>query len=97
MAQMRPKRGARCQVDAVKVRIRETPHEREVDGVSLSGFLPGTVRDVSPSIGSWLIAQEYALPEMRSTMSQAEEFFSAVRGIPQVVADRPRRLRRPKR
>ncbi|PWT83561.1 MAG: hypothetical protein C5B57_06640 [Blastocatellia bacterium] len=97
MAQLRPKCGAQCQRDLVKVRIRETPHEREVDGVSLSGFLPGTVRDVSPSIGSWLIAQEYAAPEMRSTRSQAEEFFSAVRGIREVVADRPRRLRRPRR
>jgi hypothetical protein len=80
----------------VKVRIRETPNEREIDGISLSGLLPGTVRDVSSSLASWLIAQEYAVLEMRSSKSQAEEFFSGVRGLREVVADRPRRLRRPK-
>jgi hypothetical protein len=80
---------------AVKVRIRETPIEREVDGVSLSSFIPGTVRDVSSSIGSWLIAQGYAVPEMRSSKTESEEFFAGVRGLREVVADRPQPRRRP--
>ena len=49
----------------VKVRILATPRERELDGVSLDLFLPGMVRDVSSSLGAWLIAQGYALSEMR--------------------------------
>jgi hypothetical protein len=56
----------------VKVRIKETPREPEVDGVRLDRFQRGDVREVSPSIGSWLIAEGYAEPEMRQT--QSEEF-----------------------
>jgi hypothetical protein len=37
-----------------------------MDGVNLDRLAPGTVRDVSPSIGSWLIAEGYAEPEMRN-------------------------------
>jgi hypothetical protein len=58
----------------VKVRIRTTPKELEVDGVKLDRFSPGAVREVSPSIGSWLIAEGYAEPEMRA--EAREEGFS---------------------
>ena len=37
-----------------------------MDGVNLDGFAPGTVRDVSASIGLWLVAEGYAEPEMRT-------------------------------
>jgi hypothetical protein len=37
-----------------------------LDGIRLDRFEPGSIREVSPSIGSWLIAQGYAVPEMRS-------------------------------
>jgi hypothetical protein len=57
----------------VKVRIKATPKEHEIDGVSLEGFSPGTVREVSPQVGSWLIVEQYADAEMRRTPS-AEEF-----------------------
>ena len=33
--------------------------------MTLDRFEPGTVREVSASIGSWLIAEGYAIPEMR--------------------------------
>jgi len=49
----------------VKVRIRKTPAEREIDGVNLDRFAPGAVRDVSSSLASWLIVEGYAEPEMR--------------------------------
>jgi hypothetical protein len=63
----------------VKVRIKKAPTEREIDGVSLRGMLPGAVRDVSPSLGTWLIAEEYADSEMRQSSDiddQREGFFN---------------------
>jgi hypothetical protein len=38
-----------------------------VDGVNLDRLAPGAVRNVSMSIASWLIAEGYAEPEMRSS------------------------------
>jgi len=49
----------------VKIRIKKTPAEREIDGVPLQGMLPGSVRDVSAVLGSWLITEGYADSEMR--------------------------------
>jgi hypothetical protein len=49
----------------VKVRIKKTPEEREIDGIPLKGMLPGAVRDVSAVLGSWLITEGYADTEMR--------------------------------
>jgi hypothetical protein len=49
----------------VRVRITATPVEKEVDGIPLGIFVPGTVRNVSSSLGLWLIAQGYAQAEMR--------------------------------
>jgi hypothetical protein len=58
----------------VKVRIKKKPVEREIDGVSLESLLPGAVRDLSPTLGSWLIAEEYADSEMRQSTSTDDEF-----------------------
>jgi hypothetical protein len=59
----------------VKVRISKTPDIAEMDGVRLDDMRPGSVREVSPSIGSWLIAERYAEPEMRSSFRMYEEDF----------------------
>jgi hypothetical protein len=59
----------------VKVRISKTPDIPEMDGVRLDDMRPGSVREVSPSIGSWLIAERYAEPEMRSSFRMHEEDF----------------------
>jgi hypothetical protein len=50
----------------VKVRILKIPDELQVDGVQLNHLVPGEVSEVSPSVGSWLIVQGYAVLEMRS-------------------------------
>jgi hypothetical protein len=72
----------------VKVRIREKPREREVDGVRLDKLERGTVRDVSPSIGSWLITLGYADPEMRQGSTEDLARFRSPRDT---ADDRPRR------
>jgi hypothetical protein len=56
----------------VKIRIKKTPAERDIDGVSLKGMTPGTVRDVSAVLGSWLITEGYADSEMRQARSTDE-------------------------
>ena len=57
---------------AVKVRIRKTPVELEVDGVKLDRLTPGAIRDMSASVASWLIVEGYAEPEMRRTAGEYE-------------------------
>ena len=57
----------------VKVRITHTPRERELDGVRLDVLKIGMVRDLSPTLGSWLIMQGYAEPEMRSATRRSEQ------------------------
>lgn len=54
------------------VRIKTTPREREIDGIRLDHFAPGSIREVSPSIGAWLVAQGYAELEMRRQPSGSE-------------------------
>lgn len=67
----------------MRVRITARPKEREIDGVSLQSLYPGAVRDVSPLLGSWLIAEEYAEPEMRSSSEDdASDYFSPHRPYP---------------
>ena len=56
----------------MKVRIKREPQEREIDGVSLKGMVPGTVRDVPSVLGSWLITEGYADTEMRQSMPTNE-------------------------
>ena len=75
----------------VKVRISKTPDEAELDGVRLDNMRPGSVREVSPSIGSWLIAERYAEPEMRRDCRMHEEDF--LRRTRDAVRPRQRTLR----
>jgi hypothetical protein len=76
----------------VKVRITEKPRERELDGVSLDRLERGTVREVSPSIGSWLITQGYADPEMRHESTEENQDLGRFgRRIRDTAHDRPRR------
>ena len=49
----------------MRVRIIRKPVEHELDGLKLDGFVPGLVIDVTPAIAVWLIAQDYAVVEMR--------------------------------
>jgi hypothetical protein len=72
--------------DKVKVRITQTPREHELDGIRLDRFVAGEVRDVSPSIGSWLIAQGYAEPEMRQDARNVNEEFSTEVKTPRDLA-----------
>ena len=79
----------------VRLRIVATPHEREIDGVSLESFMPGQLREVSATVGSWLIAEGYAELEMRSTaaedhLDQCESFGTVNR----LSAAQDRRRRR---
>jgi hypothetical protein len=76
----------------VKVRITEKPRERELDGVSLDRLERGAVKEVSPSIGSWLIAQGYAAPEMRQSSNEENQDLGRFgRQIREAADDRPRR------
>jgi hypothetical protein len=79
----------------VKVRITETPRQPEIDGVRLDGLRPGMIRHVSSSIGAWLVAEEYAEPEMRSDPGSRDEEpgFSGVKQICTNANDGPRRRR----
>ena len=76
---------------AMKVRITETPREHEVDGIHLDGLSRGTVREVSPSIGSWLIIQGYAEPEMRQSSREENQDLSGGSRIRDTAHDRPHR------
>jgi hypothetical protein len=70
--------------------------EREVDGISLNRMTPGSIREVSATMGAWLIAEGYAEPEMRhDARDESQEFAGAVR-MPRVTASdrRPDRRRR---
>ena len=78
----------------LKVRIRKTPDVVEVDGVRVDHMTPGSVREVSSSIGSWLIAERYAYPEMRRDLRMHEEDFLMGRDTtPDKVRNVPRRRR----
>lgn len=74
----------------MRVRIRVTPREHELDGIRLDTFKRGTVREVSSSIGSWLIAEGYAVPEMRRA-GREDWDFSGPKVPRDTVADYPRR------
>jgi hypothetical protein len=57
----------------------------------LDGFRPGTVRDVSASVGAWLIANRYADPEMRRSDSTADDGFCSVKDGRESATDHPHR------
>jgi hypothetical protein len=84
-----PSRGQMC----VKVRIKKAPDEREIDGISLKGMIPGAIRDVSSVLGSWLITEGYADSEMRqlSSTDEFDHFFNP--GAPSIPRDRRARKR----
>jgi hypothetical protein len=87
---------------SVKVRVVETPIEREMDGVKLDRLTPGRVCIVSTSLGSWLLAEGYAELEMRAVpaiedqdpAARSEERGSSVKPARHhVAADRRQRAR----
>ena len=73
----------------VKVRIKETPREKELDGIALDRFAPGTVREVPAPIGAWLITQGYADPEMRRTPGEDLNFTNEVKPVRSTAHDGP--------
>jgi len=77
---------------AVRVRITTVPREREIDGVALDRFVLGAVRDVSPTVAAWLIAEGYAEPEMRRPLTNDFDFADTVKPVRAARNDRhPRR------
>lgn len=73
----------------MKVRIRKTPREEELDGIRLDSMQPGMVKEVSASVGSWLVVERYAVPEMRRTTE--DDAFSTVKDARGSATDCPRR------
>ena len=63
-----------CVLRHVKVRIKQKPREHELDGIGLDHLNPGMVRVVPSSLGSWLVAEEYADIEMRHDAGEDQEF-----------------------
>ena len=78
----------------MKVRIKKTPDEEELDGVRLDDMQPGAVREVSPSIGAWLVVERYAVPEMRADVSPyVDDFLTGREQAPSSLTFAPRRSR----
>jgi len=71
----------------VKVRIRRTPRELELDGVRLDRLQPGAVRDVAAGLATWLVAERYADVEMRQDARSDAEDFSDVKDFRTRVKD----------
>jgi hypothetical protein len=78
----------------VRVRIKRTPKEKEIDGVCLTGMLTGTVRDVSPELAMWLIAEEYADFEMRQSGGRDDQFDGFFTADRSSLRPRERRLQK---
>jgi len=68
----------------VRVRITERPREHDIEGVDLELLRPGTVCDVSATVGTWLIVQGYAYPEMRREPHEISEVDDAVDPPPEL-------------
>jgi hypothetical protein len=76
----------------VRVRITTPPKEKELDGLSLDRFSAGTVREVSPTVAEWLVAQGYAEPEMRRSEPDDLGLRSeSIKSARVTSDDRPRR------
>jgi hypothetical protein len=82
---------SRRSVPILRVRIQATPYEQELDGIRLDGLRPGMVRDVWPTIGLWLVAQGYAVPEMRANSRDEDLEFTGLKAHRDVASDRHRR------
>jgi hypothetical protein len=69
-----------------------------MDGVRVDDMMPGSVREVSSSIGSWLIAERYAEPEMRADLRMHEEdFLLGHESAPDTLRKVPRRRQNERR
>ncbi len=77
----------------MKVRIKTAPAEREIDGIDLKRFTPGSVREVSPTTAAWLIAEGYAEPEMRSVSREEDQFYTLTDEPPSIANERRQRSR----
>jgi hypothetical protein len=75
----------------LRVRITVTPKETELDGVQVGTLKAGTIREVSSSIGSWLIAEGYAEPEMRQSPRVEDLDYAGPKLSRDSAADHPRR------
>ena len=77
----------------MKVRIRQTPLEPELDGVRLDRLRPGNIRDMPPVLAAWLVTERYADVEMRRDARNADDDFSDGKDIqpPFKDPDGPRR------
>ena len=65
-----------------------------MDGIRLDHLDPDTVHEVSPAIGVWLMAEGYAVLEMRnpsrSDRRSSSASFASIGSIGGVIAKRPR-------
>lgn len=77
----------------MKVRIKLTPAQREIDGIDLKRFTPGSIREVSSTTAAWLIAEGYAEPEMRSASREEDQFYAVRDDKPSIANDRRQRGR----
>lgn len=96
----RPAQQAACSVlciPFVRVRILRVCEE-EIDGIPLGRFEPGLVYQVSPEVGSYLIAIGCAVPileeEVKASDEEQRQFSVNVRRWREVAADVSRLRRR---
>jgi hypothetical protein len=74
----------------VRVRITTRPRELNIEGVDLDRMSPGNVVDVSATVGTWLVVQGYAYPEMRRMSEDSSDSDVSDEPLP-VEHDRRRR------
>lgn len=75
----------------MKVKITRTPAEQEIDGIDLTRFTLGSICEVSPTTAAWLIAEGYAVPEMRKVSSEEDRYHSLGHERRNVTNDRRRK------
>jgi hypothetical protein len=64
-----------------------------MDGIRLDHLDPGAVREVSPAIGSWLMAEGHAVLEMRNLTHNDQRDHSHEKTAPRVEGQATRRPR----
>ena len=67
--------------DSLGREIAEIYRSAKFDGVRLDKLERGTVREVSPSVGSWLITQGYADAEMRQGSNEKNQDLARFRSV----------------